>query len=285
MTDGPLTEVQNARVDALCAAYRRVTLCTAPCDRRASEHAVQEVFRSVGLEPPSLFRWYESPFGALRDFDTWRGFTGRVANELFNYRMPRCDPQSHYREYVQRARRPSEEVDLGLRRLPYDRQRPSRYAPASAGASRGTVSCDLLNDLWARIVRRVGTGWCTAVESATQEEFEDVFDALLDVIAKEAPASQCHESEYICLGPLDRFVWEAACSEACADILRVRTDPGHVRSICDLVRTCGTVYAFEHLAVLCDRPEEILGTDGEPLAEVRFRDGERRSVRLDAPLP
>jgi hypothetical protein len=286
MIRGATTEVQYASVDALCAAYRRVTLNTAPCDRRASEHAVAEIFRSVGLAPPRLFRWYDSPFGALRDFDAWRSITGRVANELFNYQMPRCDPKSYYRSYVQRARRQSAEVDLGLRRLPYARGRASTYAPPSGNADEGSISSELLDALWAQIARRVGTGWCTAVESSTQEEFEGVFDALLDVIDKEVPTNPCRECEYICLGPLDRFVWEAACSEACADILGVRTDPGHVGAICDLVRTCGTVYAFEDLAVLCDRPEEIrsLGTGGEPLAEVRFRDGERRSVRLDARL-
>ena len=173
-------------------------------------------------------------------------------------------------------------MDLGLRRLPRVPGLAFTYAPPANEVGGVTVSRALLDGLWARIVGSVGRGWCTVVNDVAQKEFEDVFDALLDVIDEETGGSPVPAWEYISLGPLDRFVYEAACSEACANILGARVDRDHVRALGDLVRECGTVYAFGELAVICERPESIrpVGPTSEGATEICFYDGTRRVVTL-----
>jgi hypothetical protein len=264
------TPEQDEAIALAIARWRSNQLSTEPIDRDGAQRAIVDLYRYVQSDPPVEFAFYESPHAALSDFERWRGGTGRHTQMYWSYQLPMCDPSSYFRVCQKLPGMPAGAVDLAVRRSP-NVHRCFSYAESIAADERPYIAGALLDDVWSRFAGAIGLDWFDAADTEAHESFDKVEDGLYEVIDREEPSSPIGALDWVRLGPISWLVAEAACAEACRDVLGVRINPEYVDAVTGVASKCGGVYAFERLVVLCDRASKI-ELAGDQL-QLTFRDG------------
>lgn len=248
------TNAQDEAIARIAERWRDQARRTDPIQRHDAEIAMSHLYRYMHREPPEVYRFYESPEAALSDFPRWRASIGRVTCTYWLSRLPICDPLSFYGSVGSHRWVPPGVVDLGVRRSPntngaFVYQAPLENLPGAL------IARGLLDEVWNRIVAAIPRGPCDIANEAALDRSDAVVDELENAVRREAPASQVKEYEYIAVGALRWLICEAACSETCRDVLEARINPEHVAAVSRVAQSCGLVYAFERLCVICDRPQ------------------------------
>ncbi|WGW12698.1 hypothetical protein LWF01_02705 [Saxibacter everestensis] len=80
--NGKLTDHDLALIQAEIDRWVRVALSTERCDRPKAEAAVNETYRTAGLEPPKAIIWMDSPMGGICALGVLSQLGGQLRGQL-----------------------------------------------------------------------------------------------------------------------------------------------------------------------------------------------------------
>lgn len=74
---------------------------TEKIDPDRAEYALSELYRILSIPTPEKYYFYESPYGALDDFEHWQGEIGRLESRVWESEVSLIDPECSWMRLVE----------------------------------------------------------------------------------------------------------------------------------------------------------------------------------------